>query len=718
MATVLWEGLPPPKSLNSLLATAGHRLVTRGSADVAVVCTPTAARLPSAPRAGLKWLWASQARLSPLLATEAALAGAYDALWLGDAEAPRRLVARLSEMAVPEPAPAPSPTFVARSAASRAALHQLARAARTSMPVLITGETGTGKEVTARLLHTWSERRGGRFVPINCAAIPNELMEGELFGYAKGAFSGATKGFDGQLMAAAGGTVFLDEIDDTPLSLQMKLLRVLEDRVVTRLGESEPRQVDFRIVAATNRDLRELIARGAFGADLYERLAIVSIHLPPLRERQEDLPPLIEHFIARFQREEPTSPQGPVRVTPEALAALEAYPWPGNIRELRNVLFEVLVYKRAGNRDPPLGSAAARAAARGGARGARQRGAERHRARHGRGRLQPAHRGGGAGAAGAHPGAGAFGRQRLAGGGAAGRGGPGTLRRSRGHRSLHDAHGSDWLAAPEGRCYLGGDPSVPVNVAPLTTLPPLGPGTARRAGRLAAADVGQHGPLLRDGAEPGHLPLRDPGAGDRKIGSPAHLNSDITLLRGAAGFFGASADVTREEFRRYVERLDLRRYDPGVQGFGFALRIPSSDGSGWVEKTRADGLPSFHIWPDGSPRGVPPHPLPGAAGRPERGGDGLRHVHGAPAPRGHGARLASRGARAVGPGAAQAGDRRGQAGGVPAVRAGVPGREHPLHRGRAPGGAPGVRLQPLPRGGLVHRHLPARALAADPLPRL
>ncbi|MFL5346149.1 MAG: sigma-54 interaction domain-containing protein [Hyalangium sp.] len=348
MATVLWEGPPPPSSLTALLATEGHQLVTRGAAEVAVVCTSSAARLPASPMPGLPWLWACQARLSPQLATEAALAGAYDALWLGAADAPRRLVARVSEMAVPEPAPAPSPTFVARSAASRAALHQIARAARTSMPVLITGETGTGKDVTSRLLHTWSERRDNRFVPINCAAIPNELMEGELFGYAKGAFSGATKGFDGQLMAAAGGTVFLDEIDDTPLSLQMKLLRVLEDRVVTRLGESEPKQVDFRIVAATNRDLRGLIAKGVFGADLYERLAIVSIHLPPLRERQEDLPPLIEHFIARFQREEPSAPQGPIHVTPEALAALQAYPWPGNIRELRNVLFEALVYKRVG----------------------------------------------------------------------------------------------------------------------------------------------------------------------------------------------------------------------------------------------------------------------------------------------------------------------------------------------------------------------------------
>jgi transcriptional regulator with PAS, ATPase and Fis domain len=348
MATIRWEGAPPPPPLSSRLASEGHRLVTRGAAELVVVCTPSAARVPTPSVAALPWVWASRARIPPLLATEAALAGAYDTVWLGAEDGPRRLLARLAELATPEPAPADAPTFVARSAAARATLHQIHRAARTSQPVLITGETGSGKEVTARLLHTLGERRGGRFVPINCAAIPNELMEGELFGYTKGAFSGATRGFDGQLMAAEGGTVFLDEIDDTPLSLQMKLLRVLEDRVVTRLGESEPRQMDFRIVAATNRDLRELIARGTFGADLHERLAIVSIHLPPLRERLEDLPVLLEHFIARFQREEPSAPRGPVHVTPEALAALEAYPWPGNIRELRNVLFEVLVYKRVG----------------------------------------------------------------------------------------------------------------------------------------------------------------------------------------------------------------------------------------------------------------------------------------------------------------------------------------------------------------------------------
>ncbi|MGZ3457999.1 MAG: sigma 54-interacting transcriptional regulator, partial [Archangium sp.] len=349
MATILWEGAAPPPAHAAPLAAEGHPLVTRGEAALCVVCTASATRVPSPPTSGLPWLWASRARLPAPLTTEAALAGAYDSVWLGAEDGPRRLLSRLGELATPEPPPASAPTFVARSAAARAALHQINRAARTAQPVLLTGETGSGKEVTARLLHTLGERRTARFVPINCAAIPNELMEGELFGYAKGAFSGATRGFDGQLMAAEGGTVFLDEIDDTPLPLQMKLLRVLEDRVVTRLGESEPRQVDFRIVAATNRDLRELIARGVFGADLHERLAIVSIHLPPLRERLEDLPVLLEHFITRFQREEPSAPRGPVHVTPEALAALEAYPWPGNIRELRNVIFEVLVYKRVGN---------------------------------------------------------------------------------------------------------------------------------------------------------------------------------------------------------------------------------------------------------------------------------------------------------------------------------------------------------------------------------
>jgi transcriptional regulator with PAS, ATPase and Fis domain len=228
-------------------------------------------------------------------------------------------------------------------------LTQAARAARTSMAVLLTGETGSGKEMLARLVHQWSPRRERTLVPINCAAIPNELMEAELFGYARGAFTGAAHEYAGQLAAAAGGTVFLDEIDDTPPALQVKLLRVLEDRVVSRLGENVWREVDFRIIAATNRDLRALVEARAFGADLYERLAIVTIALPPLRERLEDLPDLAQRFVDRFYTEEPSATPRVRGLRADALRALAAYPWPGNVRELRNVVWETLVYKRAGD---------------------------------------------------------------------------------------------------------------------------------------------------------------------------------------------------------------------------------------------------------------------------------------------------------------------------------------------------------------------------------
>jgi DNA-binding NtrC family response regulator len=216
------------------------------------------------------------------------------------------------------------------------------------MPVLITGETGTGKDLVARTIHAWSPRAHARFVPINCAAIPNELMEAELFGYVRGAFSGAVHDYGGQLAAAAGGTVFLDEVDDTPPTLQVKLLRVLEDRVISRIGENDGHKVDFRIVAATNRDLPTLVRRGAFGGDLYQRLAIVQLRMPPLRDRPDDLPHLALHFMARFADEEPTAPRV-TAIHPHALAALARYPWPGNIRELRNVVYHALVGKRGGD---------------------------------------------------------------------------------------------------------------------------------------------------------------------------------------------------------------------------------------------------------------------------------------------------------------------------------------------------------------------------------
>jgi len=346
-------GVPPQGALRTALEKVGVAVRASGGDDVAlVVVQGKGTSLPPPAPDGKPWIWIAAREPGEQARTEAALLGAYDVIAADDAAAPKRLVERVRELLVDEPAPAPPPEIVAESDAAKRVLAQVARAARTHQPVLVTGETGTGKEQTARLVHTWSPRASKRFVPINCAAIPNELMEGELFGYAKGAFSGAIHSYDGALMAAAGGTVFLDEIDDTPMPTQVKLLRVLEDRVVTRLGESTPHQVDFRIVAATNENLPDLIERGRFGADLYERLAILEIHLPPLRQRPEDVPALVTHLIARFHREEPSArgTQAVTDVDPAALRALIAYPWPGNVRELRNALYEALVYKRAGTR--------------------------------------------------------------------------------------------------------------------------------------------------------------------------------------------------------------------------------------------------------------------------------------------------------------------------------------------------------------------------------
>jgi len=348
MPKLAWSGPDAPSDVVRALKSAGITLAREGEATI--VSTKDGKRAPPKPERG-PWLWVSAKAIDDGAARDAVLAGAYDAIVLSETKSVERLVARVQELAIPDPAPVPPATAVVHSAVAKKVLAQVARAARTSMPVLITGETGTGKEVTARLLHTWSARRERAFVPINCAAIPNELMEGELFGYAKGAFSGAVRSYDGTLMSASGGTVFLDEIDDTPQSIQVKLLRVLEDRVVTRLGETASHQVDFRILAATNRDLKKLIAAGQFGDDLYERLAIVHVHLPPLRERLDDLPALAEFFMRRFFKEEPDAQGRPAvtRVSPTALRALAAYPWPGNIRELRNVIFEALVYKRGGD---------------------------------------------------------------------------------------------------------------------------------------------------------------------------------------------------------------------------------------------------------------------------------------------------------------------------------------------------------------------------------
>ncbi|HUQ08504.1 MAG TPA: sigma 54-interacting transcriptional regulator [Kofleriaceae bacterium] len=348
---VTWDGPAAPAMVTRALVAAGVTVLPRGGTGaIATIVTGRRNELPMAARGpGTPWLWVVPGEVSAELGMAAAKAGAYDAIGLGEPNAAARIVARVRELATPQPA-LETGGLVAQSAAMREVLAAVARAAETSLPVMFTGETGTGKDVAARLLHARSARASHRLVAINCAAVPNELMEAELFGYVRGAFSGATRDYDGQLAAAAGGTVFLDEIDDTPPTLQAKLLRVLEDHVVSRLGENLWRAVDFRIVAATNRDPAELIARGVLAPDLYNRLATITIHVPPLRERAADIPALAAFFVERFYADEP----GPHRhhvhaVAPAAQAVLARHTWPGNVRELRNVVYQSLVGKRAGD---------------------------------------------------------------------------------------------------------------------------------------------------------------------------------------------------------------------------------------------------------------------------------------------------------------------------------------------------------------------------------
>ncbi len=213
---------------------------------------------------------------------------------------------------------------------------ELARVAAPSpSTVLILGESGTGKEVLARAIHEESPRQGAPFVAISCAALTETLLESELFGHERGAFTGATQRRKGKFELASGGTLFLDEIGDISPKLQMDLLRVLEERKVHRVGGNEPIDVDVRIIAATNRDLRKAAADGKFREDLFYRLNVIAIRLPPLRDRKEDIPLLVEKFLERLSAELGKPLEG---VSQDALGALMAHPWPGNVRELRNVI--------------------------------------------------------------------------------------------------------------------------------------------------------------------------------------------------------------------------------------------------------------------------------------------------------------------------------------------------------------------------------------------
>ena len=215
--------------------------------------------------------------------------------------------------------------------------------APTPSTVLITGETGTGKELVARAVHYNSPRRKGPFVAVHCSAIPAALIESELFGHKKGAFTGADADRAGRFEAADGGTLFLDEVGEIPLELQPKILRALQSGEVDRVGEDRPVRVDVRIVAATHRDLRRMVQDGAFREDLYYRLAVVPVEVPPLRDRREDIPLLAEHFLRRM---EVRSGRSGLRFPSEALALLDRYGWPGNVRELENTVERMVVLSR------------------------------------------------------------------------------------------------------------------------------------------------------------------------------------------------------------------------------------------------------------------------------------------------------------------------------------------------------------------------------------
>jgi two-component system response regulator PilR (NtrC family) len=246
--------------------------------------------------------------------------------------------------------PSTGPALVSRSAAMRKVLELVQRIAATRTTVLITGESGTGKERVARAIHDASERRAGPFLVVNCGALPEQLMESELFGHERGAFTGAVGKHDGLFRGADGGTLLLDEVGELPPALQVKLLRVLQEKRVRPVGASQEVPVDVRVLAATNRNVEEDVERGRFRQDLYYRLNVIRVPLPALRERREDIRPLAEHFMARFAREMAKEVQG---LTEDAQRALDGYPFPGNVRELENMMERAVAL--AGSRSIGLG---------------------------------------------------------------------------------------------------------------------------------------------------------------------------------------------------------------------------------------------------------------------------------------------------------------------------------------------------------------------------
>jgi len=241
--------------------------------------------------------------------------------------------------------------IIGNSAALESVIEQVEQVAPTDSTVLIEGETGTGKELIAHAIHNASQRVGRAFIKLNCAAIPLDLLESELFGHEKGAFTGAIAQKIGRFEMADTGTLFLDEVGDIPPALQPKLLRVLQEQQFERLGSGRTHQVDVRLVAATNRDLVKMVACGQFRSDLYYRLNVFPIVLPALRERREDIPALVNHFVKMFNRRMGKQVDS---IPPETMAAFQQYSWPGNIRELQNLVERAVILSREGMLQNPL----------------------------------------------------------------------------------------------------------------------------------------------------------------------------------------------------------------------------------------------------------------------------------------------------------------------------------------------------------------------------
>jgi DNA-binding NtrC family response regulator len=247
----------------------------------------------------------------------------------------RRLAHEHREVGKSEPLALPASGIVGKSAAMLNVYKMVARIARSSAPVLVLGESGTGKELVARAVHAHSARAAGPFVAVSCAAMTETLLESELFGHERGAFTGADRSRRGLFEQATGGTLFLDEVGEIPPKMQAQLLRVLQENEIRRVGGSENIKIDVRVVAATHRDLDDEVKQGRFREDLLFRLRVVSLHLPALRERIEDTQPLVEYFIAQAAKKEGRAAPA---IAPEAMDALKHYPWPGNVRELRNAV--------------------------------------------------------------------------------------------------------------------------------------------------------------------------------------------------------------------------------------------------------------------------------------------------------------------------------------------------------------------------------------------